>query len=185
MAIHLPMPDCLDDCTEHEACKTTLFDTGAMRKNVGKLRFDLITPEMDLALAEVLTMGAAKYADRNWEKGIPYISGLVASLKRHLSAFELGEDNDPESGLLHAAHILTNAAFLVTFQMRGRDDLDDRVVQIPEDIDEHTRKFGQSYGNTFGESEGITDKLMCVDCGCSWRDHLVDLCRENIEEVTQ
>jgi len=119
----LACPHIDDDPTMHT------FGTGAQRKNIGKPRFDLITPEMDLAMAEVLTMGAAKYADRNWEKGIPYVAGLVASLKRHLNAFELGEDLDPESGLLHSSHILTNAAFLVTFQKRKRDDLDDRLSE--------------------------------------------------------
>ena len=41
---------------------------GGLRANKGKLRFDLIPPEMDKAVAEVLTQGATKYGDRNWEK---------------------------------------------------------------------------------------------------------------------
>ena len=36
----------------------------------GKLRYDLIPPRALEALAYVYTIGAAKYSDRNWEKGI-------------------------------------------------------------------------------------------------------------------
>ena len=36
------------------------------RKNEGKLRYDLIHPVANRGLAQVLTSGAAKYAERNW-----------------------------------------------------------------------------------------------------------------------
>jgi uncharacterized HAD superfamily protein len=61
-----------------------------------------------------LTRGAEKYAPRNWEKGMAW-SKVVASLKRHLSAFEKGEDYDSETGLLHIDHLQCNAHFLSAY----------------------------------------------------------------------
>ena len=88
------------------------------KDDAGKLRLDLIPPEATIALGKVLTMGAAKYADRNWEKGFNW-SRSIAALKRHLTAWEAGENIDPESGYSHMEHVLCNAAFLVTFEARG------------------------------------------------------------------
>jgi len=94
-----------------------------LRYNEGKLRMDLIPPEADEELAKILTKGAKKYAPRNWELGMKW-STCVASLKRHLLAWEKGEDLDPETGESHMSHILCNAAFLVTYIQRkiGEDD---------------------------------------------------------------
>lgn len=60
---------------------------------------------------------------RNWEKGMDW-SRVYSSLMRHLLAWWNGEDNDPETGLPHVAHIATNAAFLVAYNARnvGKDD---------------------------------------------------------------
>lgn len=86
----------------------------AYRYNEGKLRFDLVNPYAHKDLVKVLTLGANKYFDRNWEKGFSW-SSVIASLKRHLNALEAGEDYDNESGLLHISHVAANAHFLNTF----------------------------------------------------------------------
>lgn len=98
--------------------------TEGLRYDSGKLRFDLIPPEADIALAEILTFGARKYADRNWELGMDW-SRCVASLKRHLSRWESGEVTDPETGKPHLWHLLCNVAFLVTYAERniGTNDI--------------------------------------------------------------
>lgn len=95
-----------------------------MRHNTGKVRFDLLTPFPVEAEAKVLTRGAEKYAPRNWERGMPF-STVLASLKRHLWAFESGEDYDPESGELHLAHVKCNASFLLEY-CRTHPEEDDR-----------------------------------------------------------
>lgn len=111
-----------------------------IRYNQGKIRYDLLPPHAIEQLAKILTMGANKYADRNWEKGMNWTS-TVASLKRHLAAFEKGEDKDPESGLLHMAHIMCNAAFITEYYKiypQG-DDRPHRYLNEPKiglDIDE-------------------------------------------------
>lgn len=109
-----------------------------------KLRFDLIPPEAEEALARVLTFGAQKYGDRNWEKGINY-SRLVAALRRHLNSWMSGELIDPETGESHLNHVLCNTAFLVAFEQRKQQELDDihrDVVLAHKSEDEHLRKFG-------------------------------------------
>jgi hypothetical protein len=85
-----------------------------IRYNEGKLRFDLVNPKAHAEMVKVLTMGAKKYADRNWELGMTWTS-VIASLKRHTQAIERGEDFDPESGLLHVAHVACNAHFLTAY----------------------------------------------------------------------
>ncbi len=104
------------------------FSTGGQKDLKGKLRTDLIPPEAEIALAEVLTFGASKYQDRNWEKGIPFMS-LYGATKRHLLAWVQGDTFDKESGMNHLKHALCDLAFLVTFSERGREDLDDRPVK--------------------------------------------------------
>jgi hypothetical protein len=100
-------------------------ETYGRRNNAGKLRYDLISPWALEALAEVYTKGADKYAERNWEKGLPLMD-CFASLMRHAWAWARGEDLDPETGLHHMAHAMWNAAAIVHFWRRGRSDLDNR-----------------------------------------------------------
>ncbi|KKN71189.1 hypothetical protein LCGC14_0423520 [marine sediment metagenome] len=101
-------------------------DTAGFKFDKGKLRYDLIPTEAMKALATILTSGAEKYSDRNWEGGMSW-QRVYASLMRHLVAFESGEDLDPESGELHMAHALCNVVFLVTYQMRPHlAEFDDR-----------------------------------------------------------
>lgn len=91
--------------------------------DAGKLRMDLIPTTPERMIAEVLTHGAKKYGDRNWEKGMNY-SRFYAAARRHLNAWWDGEDNDPEDGLSHIAHAATNMLFLMEFTAKGtgKDD---------------------------------------------------------------
>lgn len=112
----------------------------ALRFNENKPRYDLLEPHAIHELVKVFTKGSEKYADRNWEKGMKW-SKMLASLKRHLAAFEQGEDYDKESNLNHMAHVAWNALGLVTY-MRTHPELDDRqhtylkVPKIGLDIDD-------------------------------------------------
>jgi len=55
-------------------------------------------------------MGAKKYAERNWENGMPF-SRCVASLKRHLMKYQQGlKDED------HLAAIMFNAMALIHYE---------------------------------------------------------------------
>ena len=89
----------------------------------GKLRMDLLPPDALEALARILTDGAIKYSSRNWELGMEW-SRPYAALQRHILAWWGGQDVDPESGHPHLWHVLTNAVFLTSYQIReiGEDD---------------------------------------------------------------
>lgn len=101
------------------------FASGAQKEVKDKPRFDLIPPEVEASLAAIYSLGTKKYADRNWEQGLPF-SVCVAALKRHLNKFELGQAINTEDGdKYHLEHVLWWAAALVTFVQRGRQDLND------------------------------------------------------------
>lgn len=97
----------------------------ATKRDFLKLRYDLLPPEALQEVVEVLSFGAAKYGDRNWEKGLPY-SRYFGAAMRHLWAWWRGEDLDPESGLSHLAHAGCCVLFLLTYELRGMKTLDDR-----------------------------------------------------------
>lgn len=81
----------------------------------GKARFDLVEPEFEEAVAEVLTYGADKYAPDSWQHVEDAENRYYASLRRHINAFRKGEKTDPESGLSHLAHAACNIMFLMHF----------------------------------------------------------------------
>lgn len=125
-----------------------------LRFNEGKLRYDLVQPWAHEQMVAVLTMGANKYASRNWEQGMVW-SNVISSLKRHIAAIEAGEDFDKESGLLHAAHVACNAHFLTAYY-KIYPQGDDRPhgylkpVKIGLDIDEVLCDFRSGWAALHG-----------------------------------
>lgn len=83
-----------------------------------KPRHDLIPPESMDGLAKVLTFGAKKYNDRNWERGMDW-GRVYAALQRHLLAWWGGQNLDPETGLSHLHHADACLAFLQTYEARN------------------------------------------------------------------
>lgn len=101
----------------------------AVKYDQDKPRYDLIPPEAVEGLADILGIGAEKYAPRNWEKGLDY-GRVFASAQRHMWAWWSGEEHDRETGFSHLAHALTNIAFLIAFTRRGYGRFDDRPSTI-------------------------------------------------------
>lgn len=102
------------------------FGTGAVRDVTGgKGRFDLVPLDAVWELAKVLERGAAKYDERNWEKGIP-ISSCVDSMLRHTTQFMSGATDEN-----HLQAILFNATALVTMMLRAEELGVDNVVDVP------------------------------------------------------
>jgi len=93
---------------------TDYDENKAFRTNENKLRYDLCPAIAQREYAHVWTEGLKKYPARNWEKGFLF-SEVIASAMRHLEAMRLGEMIDEESGLLHSAHLMANAAMLTEF----------------------------------------------------------------------
>lgn len=70
------------------------FNTGAVRDiQEGKGRFDLLPTRALRRLAKHFEKGAAKYAARNWEKGMP-LSRFLDSALRHTMAYMEGSDDE-------------------------------------------------------------------------------------------
>ena len=101
------------------------LSTGAKKDLQGKSRLDLVPPEMIMGISHVLTYGTYKYAARNWEKGIPFMTSYAAAM-RHLLTWASGTDLDEESGLHHLKHALCNLGMIITQIERERLELDDR-----------------------------------------------------------
>ena len=97
---------------------------GGVKFDLGKPRMDLLDPYAIEQLAKVLTFGANRYGDYNWQKGIKY-SRILAAIGRHWFKYMSGESIDPESGLSHIAHIMCNCLFLLHFE-KYQPTLDDR-----------------------------------------------------------
>ena len=101
--------------------KTTMENddpSKAMRYNAGKPKFSLIIPRFMRYMACVLTMGAEKYDEYNWQKSCntehhnQFRDGCLDSLQRHLNYWHEGDQYDEESGLPHMAHVAVNAMFI-------------------------------------------------------------------------
>ena len=93
---------------------STIYMSGH-KCDVEKLRMDLLSPVAIQELAGVLTYGAKKYKDRNWETGIKY-GRVYAAAMRHLLAWWSGEEYDSESGLSHLSHAMCCLMFLIHYQ---------------------------------------------------------------------
>ena len=88
-----------------------------VKRDAGKLRMELIPPEVLEALAEVLTFGAEKYGDNTWQQVDP--DRYVGAGGRHYTAWRKDPNSvDEESGLSHLKHLLCNVAFLVCFEAK-------------------------------------------------------------------
>ena len=101
-----------------------LLDIGGHKDDGEKNRLDLIPPEMVFAIGDILTFGARKYRERNWEHGMKW-SRPFGALLRHLFAWWRGDRADPETGRSHLWHAACMLTFLITYEERGVGE-DDR-----------------------------------------------------------
>lgn len=107
---------------------------GGVKFDTGKDRFELLPGDALWAIARVLTLGAKKYSDRNWEKGMHW-SRPFGALMRHMWAWWQGQgptnhhflfgDLDDELKVSHLWCAGCCMVFLISFELRGIGD-DDR-----------------------------------------------------------
>lgn len=74
------------------------------------------------AVAEVSTFGASKYTWRGWESVPDGIARYSDALGRHLLREGAGEQSDPDSRLLHAAHSAWNALARLELMLKEKED---------------------------------------------------------------
>ena len=96
-----------------------------------KLRFDLIPVRPLAKIAWVFTMGAKKYAERNWEKGIKF-GRLFGALIRHSWLWWAGETYDQEDGQHHLSSVAWIAMVLMELE-ETKPEFDDRprIIEHP------------------------------------------------------
>jgi hypothetical protein len=82
----------------------------ADRYNDGKLKWSLVHFKSLVPMVQVLMFGAKKYSPDNWKKGLDK-KELLDSAMRHLTALIDDEDDDEESKLSHAGHLMCNMMF--------------------------------------------------------------------------
>lgn len=92
-----------------------------------KLRLDLLSIQAMQGTAKILTIGAKKYGDRNWEKGLSF-SRVFGAILRHLFAWWIGQDNDDETNLNHLDHAACELMFLQHF-VKTKTGTDDRIKE--------------------------------------------------------
>tara|TARA_B110000977_G_scaffold40467_1_gene54390 strand:+ start:1473 stop:1919 length:447 start_codon:yes stop_codon:yes gene_type:complete len=112
----------------------TAAESGALRECIGVPYLRQLPLEGLAAGAAALEYGATKYADRNWEKGLPW-QQMIDSLKRHIDDFERRKDYDDGptgSGLPHVCMIMAGALMLSSSVMRGVGE-DDRMPAPDEE----------------------------------------------------
>lgn len=118
-------------------------ENGAIREpSAGKGRYDLISPFALDRIAKWYELGAQKYADRNWEKGMPF-SRFYDSAMRHLNKFMIGKTDED-----HLSAAAWNIMCIIHFEEVGRNSLDDlphymsvsSLDEIVKDIAEEASK---------------------------------------------
>lgn len=93
------------------------YDTGAMREpSTNKGAYELVSPFALERIAIWYELGARKYADRNWEKGIPF-NRLIQSAIRHLIRWMKGDREED-----HLAAVCWNVMAMMHFQETGQAD---------------------------------------------------------------
>jgi hypothetical protein len=132
-------------------------DGGGLRYNKGKNQIELMPPEWEWALGDVLTKGAAKYEERNWESGMSW-SSMVGCAKRHLLKFQLGERYDGDelnieagtTGCHHLAMAAWNLLALMSYDLRkiGTNDMPVLQLDLFDDVNADKSNRDKKVGPT-------------------------------------
>lgn len=95
------------------------------KNDEGKLRWDLLPLPLVEKLVEIYEFGANKYGENNWRTIKDGYKRCKAAFFRHLTAYDKGELNDPESGKSHLMHCAWNALSMVYFAEKDKTSTDE------------------------------------------------------------
>jgi len=115
MIVNLPETLNLSGNTANVGCVVK-----AIKKDQNKAPIHLVPPQCIIGVAKVMGFGQDKYDEYNYRKGegLDYMR-LYDAAQRHMIAWSLGEDIDPESGLPHLDHAAASIMMLKDLQSRG------------------------------------------------------------------
>jgi len=101
---------------------------GGVKEDRGKVRWGLLSYPALNEIAKVMTFGSMKYKPYNWAAGLNY-TRVFDSLMRHITSWYNGENNDGETGLPHLAHAGCCVMFLLSYELWGMKEFDDRFIK--------------------------------------------------------
>lgn len=123
-----PLDGVMRPTIDSELEKARELEKGGAKFDDNKVRLDLVPPELIFAVGDILTFGAKKYADRNWERGMDW-GRVFGALMRHLWKWWGGAlpttenflfgNLDDETGKSHLWHAACCIAFLIAYESRG------------------------------------------------------------------
>jgi Domain of unknown function (DUF5664) len=113
----LPMSDWNDEhCSKcakyYEDCNCM---SEAKKYDEHKPDLSLVPRELMDAAARAFMFGAQKYGRYNYKLGGFEWHRLIAAALRHITAYNEGEDKDPESGLSHLDHAAATIGMLLVY----------------------------------------------------------------------
>lgn len=79
-------------------------------------------PRACMAVGDISTFGAKKYAWAGWEKVDDGIARYSDAMIRHQFKEAMGEEIDPDSGLMHAAHAAWGALARLELILREKEN---------------------------------------------------------------
>ena len=102
-----------------------------MKYDNDKPKLQLIPTHALNEAARVFAFGAEKYGENNLRLDIDKYGWTrhYGSIQRHLAAWNDGEDIDPESGLPHLAHAMTQLMILLQV-VKDAPDCDNRFCNL-------------------------------------------------------
>lgn len=113
--------------------------TGAIKYDAGKpcVYRGLVEyfPRAGMAVAEISTFGANKYAWNGWSDVDDGVNRYSDAMMRHLLQEAMGEEYDNDSGLLHAAHAAWGAFARLELMLRKQENYTEKTEDV-YDLDE-------------------------------------------------
>ena len=121
--------------------------TDGLKHDGGKLRLDLVPPELIEAVGAVMTHGAEKYGEGSYRNVEP--KRYRAALMRHICKWlKNPHGKDEDSGLPHLWHIACNVAFLI--ELDKEDETNSYLSKaIQKSLDSMTEDVRQAIKRSF------------------------------------
>ena len=90
------------------------------RYGIAKPGLSTIPPAPMFMLGQVMNLGRRKYGLMNWRSTEVLASVYYDAALRHLMAWYDGQDDDPESGMSHLAHVMACMTVLLDAELHKR-----------------------------------------------------------------
>lgn len=100
--------------------KPPLEPNKGVKYDKDKPQYGLLPADALLEMAKNLTFGAAKYSPGNWRKLENLKDRYFDAAQRHIWAWKMNEQNDPENDLHHLAAAAVNLMFILQIELEEK-----------------------------------------------------------------